>query len=167
MENIIEKLATGDILHCTGKRLISKLIRKFTKSRFSHTAIFIELWGQPYVIDAQKDGVNVRPWSEWRKEYDYKFIASRPPACNEKEFAIKAMSKVGFTAYDLEGLLIRQPWELLTGKWRNRGNKEDDVMYCSEYAAWCHNFPEFYRMSPEDVWNYCEANNWQIVLTVE
>jgi len=39
------ELKTGDILNCTGKKLLSKIIKMFTKSRFSHTAIFIEIWG--------------------------------------------------------------------------------------------------------------------------
>jgi hypothetical protein len=81
----MKKLVTGDILHCTGKRPLSKLIRFFTKSKFSHTALFIRIWDQPYVIDAQKDGVNVRPWEEWIKEYDYSFIVSRSSLCDEKE----------------------------------------------------------------------------------
>jgi hypothetical protein len=72
-------LKTGDILHCTGKRLLSRLIRKFTKSKFSHSALFIEIWGQPYIIDAQRDGVHVRPWNDWCNQYNYTILAHRSP----------------------------------------------------------------------------------------
>lgn len=60
-------LKTGDILHCSGKKLLSRLIKKATKSKFSHSAVFIEIWGQPYILDAQIDGVNVRPLNDWLK----------------------------------------------------------------------------------------------------
>lgn len=150
-------LKTGDILHCTGKRVISKLIRLATKSQFSHSAIFIEIWGQPYVIDAQKNGVNLKPWDAWVEEYDYTFKVSRKiyPAVEPKTFSMRALEKVGLTAYDFESLLIRQPWKLITGKWKSRGKKEEFKMYCSEYAAWCHDIPKWWEMSPDDLYNYC------------
>lgn len=153
----LEKLKTGDILHCTGKRLISKIIKRLTKSEFSHTAIFIEIWNKPYIIDAQKDGVNIRPFNEWVVDYNYTFKVHRSPNfVNESTFAIRAMSKCGTTAYDLEGLLLKQPFEILTGKWKNRGiRKECDKMYCSEYVAWCYGWEDCYRMSPRDVYEKC------------
>lgn len=160
-----EALRTGDILHCTGKKLLSKLISKATKSTFSHTALYVEIWGQPYVIDAQKNGVNVKPWDEWLAKYDYKFIATRfTKKLDEKTLATKALSKVGLTGYDFEGLLLKQPFKLLTGKWRQKPEqKEEDKMYCSEYVAWVWDIPESYKMSPEDVWNYCLARRSRII----
>ena len=125
-------LKTGDILHCSSKRLISKLIKKATKSNFSHTALFIEIWGQPYVIDAQKDGINVRPWDAWMEKYNYDLVIHRSTdLVNEKTFAQRALTKVGHTGYDFEGLLLRQPIELITGKWLEKGDK-NVKMYCSE-----------------------------------
>jgi uncharacterized protein YycO len=154
---------TGDILHCTGKRLLSKLIRKFTKSQFSHTALFIEIWGQPYIIDAQKDGVNVRPWNEWVKEYNYKIVAHRSQdTIDSHALSKRALTKVGHTAYDIESLLFRQPLKLLTGKWDIKKD-EDNKMYCSEYVAWVYGVEKSYRMSPEDVYQWCLINNFKEV----
>jgi len=156
----LEELETGDILHCSSDRLIGKLIRKFTKSTFSHSAIFISIWGCPYVIEAQNNGVNVKPWDEWIKKYDYKFVVTRNPLLNnETQFAVNAMTKVGLTAYDFEGLLLRQPWYLITGKWRNRGNKESNKMYCSEYVAWAHGIEDYFKMSPESLWEFSKNNH--------
>ncbi len=47
MNNIdINQFKTGDVLHCRGRRLISKLIRWATKSQINHTALFIWLWDE-------------------------------------------------------------------------------------------------------------------------
>ena len=151
---------TGDIFHCTGNGLIAKAIMKATKSKVSHSALFIEIWGKPYIIDAQKDGVNLRPFDEWVKMYNYKYVVHRyPNDFNRKEFALKAMTKIGNTAYDFEGLLIKQPIELLTGKYRRKGN-EENKMYCSEYVAWCYGINESYRMSPEDLLQWCNKSKF-------
>lgn len=156
----LETLKVGDILHCSGNRVLSKLIKKFTKSKFSHTALFIEIWGQPYIIDAQKDGVNVRPFEEWKKEYNYNFIVHRPVnPIDEKEFSIRALSKVGHTAYDIEGLVFKHPWQILTGTWKEKGDKSEQ-MFCSEFVAWVYNVETSYRMSPQDVYEWCKENDF-------
>ncbi|MEY2869856.1 MAG: hypothetical protein RIR01_2358 [Bacteroidota bacterium] len=160
METILKP---GDILHCSGNRLISKLIKLFTKSKVSHTALYIEIWGQPYIIDAQKDGVNVRPFEEWQKKYKYFYIINRNPLLTKEDGEViskRALSKVGHTAYDLESLLIRQPWKLLTGNWKEAGNKEEK-MYCSEFVAWVYEIPDYFKMSPEDLFNWCKLRNYQ------
>lgn len=154
-------LKTGDILHCAGKKWLSKVIRRLTKSKFSHTALFLEIWGQPYIIDAQKDGVNVRPWNEWQAIYNYDFVVHRALEGTVDDVALskRAMTKVGHTAYDIEGLIFRQPWELLTGNWNPKKN-EGDKMYCSEYVAWVYGVEKSYRMSPEDVYQWCISSNF-------
>jgi len=161
-----ENLKTGDIIHCRGKRLIPKLIMWATKSTISHTALFIEIWGQPYIIEAQRNGVNVKPWDAWRTKYGYEFLIHRSNdtflQAKIKRFSVRAMSKVGTTGYDFTSLLIRHPWRLITGKWRKR-KFEHDKMYCSEYVAWTHGIEHFYRMTPSDLFEYCKMKNFQII----
>ncbi len=155
-----EKLKTGDILHCTGSSLLSKLIRKFTKSRYSHTAIVIECWGQPYVVGAQKNGVNVRHYEEWLKEYKYDFIVSRPIfSFKPHQLSIKSFSKVGVTRYDFASLLWYQPKYIITGKWKGKNKPDADKrMYCSEYVAWIYDLPSWWKLSPNEVYQYCINN---------
>lgn len=156
-------LKTGDVLHCAGKRLISKMIRWATKSEFNHTALYIEIWGQPYIIDAQENGVNVKPFDQWQKEYGYDYIVTRPPfEVDEKRTAVKAMSKVGLTAYDFEGLIIKQPIELLTGKWKKKKD-EQHKMYCSEFVAWVYYVNDSYKTSPADFLKFCKQSNWSLI----
>jgi hypothetical protein len=158
----LETLKTGDVLHCRGNRLISKLIRWATKSQINHTALFIWIWDEPYIIDAQDNGVNVKPLQSWLDEYKYNFVIHRrPKPIAEKKIATKAMSKVGLTAYDFEGLLIKQPIALLTGKWNKKAkNHEEDKMYCSEFVSWVYGLDESYKMTPKDFLKYCNENNW-------
>lgn len=159
-----KNLITGDILHCRGKGILSRLILWATKSTWSHTAIFIEIWHQPYILEAQRKGVHVIPFDEWLKKYGYNFEVSRNTYLTDyKLYATSALSKVGTTGYDFVSLLIRGPWSLITGKWK-RKKFEEDRMFCSEYALWTHAVEKAYRMSPHQVYEYCiSVNGWASV----
>lgn len=158
------RLKTGDILHCTGHGWRSKIIKRVTKSKFSHSAMFIEIWGQPYVIDAQKDGVNVRPFDVWMKEYDYDFIIHRTSGqLDSKELSKRAMTKVGNTAYDFTSLIFKHPIKLLFGFWRMKNN-QFEKMTCSEYVAWVYGAGRAYRMSPEDLYQWCRQNGFHKII---
>ena len=147
-------LQTGDILHCTRKSLLSWLIRKITKGDFNHTAIVIEIWGQIYIVDSQKDGTQLRPFNIWQKKWGYKYKISRPIDIDPVEFSIRALSKTD-TGYDFSTLLIRGPWKLLTGRWKNKKN-EDDKLYCSEFWAWLFYVEYDGIITPTDVFNHCQ-----------
>lgn len=157
------KLETGDILHCSSNGFIGRSIKWATKSPINHSALFIEVWGKPYIIDSQKDGTNLRPFDEWVKKYEYKYIVHRDITLSDehkRNLSIKALSKSGNTAYDFAGLLIRQPIRLITGKWKYKGKKETDRMYCSEFVSWVHNISSSYRMTPKDLYIYCLSEGY-------
>ena len=158
------KLKTGDILHCTGKGILARAIMKFTKSPFSHTAVFVSVWGQDYVIDAQSDGVNLRPFEAWKEKFNYQYRVTRVANVDEKPFALNALSKAGVTAYDFISLVIKQPISLITGNWREERKDPTKKMYCSEYAAWCHGIKHFNRMNPKQDWDFAIENNHEIIL---
>jgi hypothetical protein len=152
---------TGDIFHCKSNGFIGRAIRWATKSNINHSAIFIEIWGQAYIIDSQSKGTNLIPFAEWTDKWKYKYIVHRDPHLTDhKQFAIRALSKSGNTGYDFESLLIRQPISLITGKWNHRERKENERMYCSEFAAWTHYIDISYRMTPKDLYNYCKENKY-------
>lgn len=154
------ELKTGDILHCSRKGVLASVIRFATKSKLNHTAIFIEIWGEPCIIEAQGNGVNIKTFESWVKKYGYKYEVSRSPKdFDVKKYSIHAMSKVGVTGYDFASLFFRQPFRLITGNY-NVKKDETKKMYCSEYAMWTHGIEKSYRMSPQDVWIYCKNNNW-------
>jgi len=151
-------LKTGDILHCRNNRWLSKLIRWATRSSWSHTAIYIEINGRPFIIEAQKNGVNIKTFDNWEKQYGYYWEAHRnlamPP---ERVFFDRAISKAGVTGYDFDDLIIKHPWRLITGKWKREPNEDED-MYCSYYAMWTHEVPDAYKMRPDEAFAYCERH---------
>lgn len=155
--NNIMELKTGDILNCTGNKLLSKIIKLFTKSKFSHTAMFVEVWGEKFIMDAQKDGIQLRPFKNWTEKYNYKYEVRRSPFnINEKEFSKRAMSKLG-TQYDVKSLVVGQPIEIFTGRWVIDNERDfTKKMYCSEFVAWCYGISDYYKMSPEDL------HKWQL-----
>jgi hypothetical protein len=161
----VEDIQTGDLLHCRGNGVIAKLISFFTKSKVTHTAVAIRLWGQLYIIDAQRKGIIPRSFYSWCNTYKYKFEVQRNPKFKEeKDFAIKAMSQSG-TDYDFELLLVEYPHKIIaeTVKLNLRLRKKfesNDRFICSEYAMWCHGIEQPYKFTPKLVKEYCYKNNW-------
>lgn len=157
-------LQTGDVLHCTRNKIISRIIRRFTKSDFSHSALFISIDGSPFIMDAQKDGVNIRPFNAWMKRYKYQFIISRKDGWSEnienvKLFVRNAMSKSGVTPYDFRGLILEQPFKILFKRRIYRIGYDDKRLYCSEFVAWAWGATN-YQLSPQDLYNWCTENRF-------
>jgi len=155
------ELKTGDILHCYGHGVISKLIRWFTKSWASHTAVVVEVWGQIYIVDAQKNGTNPKPIEAWLREYEYDVIVSRPTTGpkDTHAFSIRAFTKVGLTGYDFGSLFWKHPWSIITGKDLKR-DPNDERMVCSEYVAWLYHIENPFRMTPKMMKEYCEREDF-------
>jgi len=155
------KLKSGDILICKADRLIPRLIKKFTKSEWNHTAIYAEVWDMPGVIEAQTDGINWKPWDAWVEEYGYEYIAYRKDNIrNPGNILRRAFSKCGHTGYDYFNFILKHPWQLITGKWKSRElSKEDDRMICSEYAGWIYRMPNWYKMTPDTQLKYMEQSS--------
>jgi len=153
----------GDFLSCTGKRTLSKIIKKVTKSEITHSAYAIDVWGELYIIDSQKDGTNPRKYDDWCKTYDYKVIVHRPLNKSKeqiKEEHKKAMSKSGKTPYDKVSLIIFQPIYNFFGVWLGKkGAKAIKKSYCSEFTAWLEGIPDFFLYSPAMFYEYMLNNN--------
>lgn len=156
------KLKDGDILICTANRVVPNIIKKVTKSKWNHSAIYMEFKGVPGVVEAQEDGINWKPFTAWEKKYGYEYIAYRKRNFTELEMDSvlkRAVSKLGHVGYDFISFVFRQPWKLLTGKWKYRGEyKEMKFMICSEYVAWCYGMPEWWKMTPDDNKKHMDSN---------
>ncbi len=148
-------LRTGDILNCQGHRWLSKLIGKFTHSKFTHTAIVVIIEDQTYIVEMQKNGCETKTYENWVIDYGYDYVVTRsdnPPS------RIKILSKSGTTNYDFALLALRFPFRLLqsaiTGKRFKveREKKEDNRMTCSEFVAWCYGWDDPQNYSPKDVY---------------
>ena len=151
-------LKKGDILHCTSNGWLGKAIQFFTRSRINHTALVLEVWNELYIIDSQRDGTNLRKAEDWIKEFNYKYIISRPK--NQKDIYLnniskRALSKSGITPYDFKSLFWYQPVYQITGNWKGKeGPDAEGKMYCSEYVAWVYELKNWWKLSPQDVFDY-------------
>lgn len=152
-----------DILHCKRKGVVPSLIRFFTKSRFSHTAIVIFIYDRPFILDAQAEGVNLRPFHIWKEEYQYSYeIARMVKNTSQKELdkiLHRGMKHVTETKYDYMSLLWHHPKYILTGKWR--GKKRQDALnriYCSELIAYMYQMPFWWKRSPQSVYCYTHCS---------
>ena len=155
-------LKTGDILHCQGRGLIPRLIRWATGSDWSHTAIFVEMWGQPYIIEAQRRGVYPKHYDVWMKRYGYYYKVHRSPIVPDPVIFSKIAMSASGTQYDFWSLLVRQPIRLIFGRWRKKQN-ESHKFYCSEFAAWCHDITRYEKFTPDDLHSYCMMYGWEVV----
>jgi len=146
-----QDLKMGDVLHCTSHGWLGRIIQKLTKSRINHTALVIEVWGEIFIIDAQKDGTNLRSLDNWNKMFSYKYKIHRPKKFNE-DLRNRAVSKIGATPYDFVSLILWQPIYILTGIWKGHTRSHaEDRMYCSEYVSWVYNLPNWWELSPNAV----------------
>lgn len=150
------ELRTGDILHCRGKGIVSRLIRAFTKSPYSHTATVVVIVGETYIIDSQRKGTHLKPYHHWLKSYGYRYHVSRVLGINKEEFTRRALSKADM-GYDYKALLLRHPLALIKKRWRKQA-VESDKMVCSEYVAWAHRFKDWFKMTPKKMRQYCLDN---------
>lgn len=153
---ISQHLETGDILHCQGNSLISRLIRRFTKSRISHTALVLRIEGTLFIADSQRDGTHLRPFNDWQRKYKYKFWVHRLRHSNRVNrrgiVKAKALDVIGTKKYDFASLLWYHPRYILTGRWKGKKtDSADERFYCSEFVAYCWDFPKWWRLSPEDL----------------
>ncbi len=155
-------LKDGDILICESDRLIPRIIKWVTKSKYNHSAIYLTVWDKEGVIEAQENGISWKPFDEWEKKYQYKYIVYRRKNTSPVEIryvAKRALSKAGYTGYDFVSFIFRHPYKLITGKWKFRGKKEEEkVMICSEFVGWAYSMPSWWRMTPDDQKKYMEVN---------
>lgn len=156
----MSNLKTGDILICRGNSIISKMIMKVTKGKWSHTCLYGEVWNQPGILEAQSNGVNFKLWDTWINKWGYTYKVYRHRSTfDEKQLMIKAFSKCGETKYDFWKFLIRIPIKLITGKWNDKGDKEDDKLICSAFTGWVWDLLNWQSMTPDDQDKYLDDND--------
>lgn len=152
-------LKTGDIISCytpfewrRPTTYLAPAIRAFTGFKYTHTALVVECWGSTFVAEAYTSGVILRPVEEFP---DGMVVSvQRPKQINEREVAVRALSRVSRTKYDISSLLMQAAFQI-TGKWHGSTNerKAAKKFYCSEFVAWVHGgiFKKWYMTTPGDI----------------
>lgn len=156
MENL--DLKTGDIILSYTKTTknpstwVSGAIRKISKQDWSHISIVVSCWNTLFYVEALPGGVKMTPIDEHPKDLN---VMIRRPNFEfiEKDIAIKAMSKIGYTDYDMISVVWFQFLKQITGKWygnTSASSKTDKSMYCSELVGWIYDIEKWWELTPGD-----------------
>jgi hypothetical protein len=133
---------------------LSALIRLFARIRYNHTGVIVNNWSIPFVNEAVGRGIISIEAKERMAGKQVKIFRRKNPII-ERDFAIRANSKLGKTPYDFSGLLFYQLAFQLFHVWIGTKNKEraEKKMYCYEYIAWLHSdiFSDWWKINPKDI----------------
>lgn len=164
---IRHELQTGDLVFCSGNYFFSKLIRRFTKSVFSHIGVIYkdEALERVLILESEKlYGVRLAPLSKYIKDYHGKnkpykglIVVARITPALDKTALNKAIS------FGLDELTKPYDnWEILRIAIRTIfgiGKKEKNRDYiCSELVQACFDEIEINfkdndtKISPNDIW---------------
>lgn len=160
-------LKTGDLVFCNGNYFFSKLIRKFTKSAWSHVGIIYkdENLNRILVLESEKIyGVRLAPLSKYLKDYHGKnkpykgkvFLARIVPEIPEEElkkgvsFGLDELTKP-YDNWEIFRIAIR----IIFGIGRREKNRN---YICSELVQECFKHANYdfkdndTKISPDDIW---------------
>ena len=128
------ELASGDVLCVRGRGLVSWLIRRLTRSAYSHAGLVYRFNQRVFCLEATGIGVHLILLSELVKRYhggiDYFAVPAADATQPERaiDFAFGQLGKL----YDHAGML-RFLWFLVGGA--KRRSRERSFWYCSEIVA--------------------------------
>ena len=147
-DQAISEINTGDILLCSGRYLVSELIKKVSDSVFSHVALLF-YWNERVLVleSVEDDGVRIVPLSHYIKNYENSqekyngtlYIARHEELANpqfDKEKIKKMLGKAVDLlnrSYDKDEIAkIVSRIGLGIGR-----HKDDDEYICSEFVDEC------------------------------
>jgi hypothetical protein len=168
-----------DYLACAGTGLLPTAIKTVTRGKYSHSAHFRIIQGKLFVVDAQKDGYNPKPFIEWHNQFKYSFVVLSP-IIPFTEIEIKEMNLIEYSLigkeYDFKSLLLKHPrkeilkgLEYITGKefdvWKEETIEESmKRLYCSEAEALIYSRPNA-QVNPTELYNDLVSNGFKEVFT--
>lgn len=153
---------------CYRNSIMSRLIRFFTSSTYSHASILLDNENRTYVIEAQKKGIHIMTYENWIDKYNYSYITFTPTTIlrpeSRKQIHESIWMYVGVRNYDFASLLIHQPLYIITGKWIGRRDKRAQKrLTCSEFIALVLDIPKNWKKTPEDLYQYLvESSKWDL-----
>jgi len=132
-------LRPGDVLLCCGTSLMSRAIRLFGRSRWSHVAMVDRLRGRVIVYESTFPRGRMLPLSQWLKE-DHGEVYVGLPSCVDAggwlaspDMACEYALSVHFRPYGLLDLVRYAVWRL-TGWWPGRADNAEQLV-CSELVG--------------------------------
>lgn len=144
--------------------IISWLIRKVTTSHWNHCALLVELHGQPFIIESDIKGVVMMPFKNWVRQQQIAVFNT----LESSHRMTNALKKVGVSGYSFADLFWFMPIYLLTGQFY--GRKVDGYSNkptCYEFAAWVHDFPDWYKIEPKTFINELYRRRYTHEITIQ
>ncbi|WP_223594016.1 YiiX/YebB-like N1pC/P60 family cysteine hydrolase [Neobacillus bataviensis] len=143
-----QEIRTGDLLFCSGRHIVSELIKKVSDSMFSHVALLC-YWNDRVVVleSVENDGVRAVPLSHYlynyensNKKYKGELYLARHEEVGNPHFDLGKINKMLGNAVDLlnynydkdEIARIVARVGLGIGK-----HKDDKAFICSEFVDVC------------------------------
>lgn len=166
METNSIKLNTGDILHCHGYDINSRITRAFTKHWCDHSALVVEAWGQVFVLDVINNVLSVQLLDHWLKSTNYDVLVARPkePISNEMLFCIRAFNRTHQPMLSFVKMWFKKPLDFFKkkkAKSKHLGLKERTTIP-SEFVAEMFNIKKPYLITPPKLYKLTEDKNFKI-----
>ena len=170
MEIIIDisEINTGDILLVSSKSKLSTLIQKFEGGKWSHSAIFWWVYGELFVIEADKYGIAITKFSDYLNSNSDLLILKPTFKVDGSEYGKFMLPYIGHTPYNYFDLFIVQPIYILSNKKIWLGDKNTSRFMCSEFIAFVYNhfnsliFEDWSKLTPEDLFDSIFFKHFEI-----
>lgn len=150
-------LQTGDIVLYRSNSLLSRLIRFFTMSEFSHAELIVKNWGYDELTGSVSIGVRGTDFYRYSKGKHISIVRHFDnrdgiDSNEERRIAQRANFMKG-VKYDFLSLLWFQPIFQIINRWNGRTKeKAENRMYCSEYVAWVYELESWWNYIPADLY---------------
>lgn len=147
-EQAKNKIKTGDILLCSGRHLVSEMIKKLSNSVFSHMALLV-YWNEHVLVleSVEDDGVRVVPLSHYlynyensKEKYNGEMFIARHDLVDSPDFDKEKIKSMCGKAIDLlnrnydKDEIAKIVARISLGIGRH---KEDFEYMCSEFVDEC------------------------------
>lgn len=126
--------------------IVPHLIRKVAKTFYNHALWLILIEDNWFVVETTSSKIHFVPYREWAKDQ----ILEVTPVLSGSLIRGKIMEAIGAYSYDYASLLVLKPTEIaLKRKLSDKLFLKSRRLYCYEFLAWAQNFPEYWRIEPE------------------
>jgi hypothetical protein len=132
----ITELQTGDVLLYKSTSWLSKAIRFFSKSKYSHASVVFDCWFNFFVAEADRKGVLVNSIENSIKGCE--ILVLRPKQSVNQSFNVYITRTLGNYEYGFFKLAVVQlVWQLsLHNIWLGKTKGEPKHFICGEYVEY-------------------------------
>lgn len=126
--------------------IVPHLIRKVAKTFYNHALWLILIEDNWFVVETTSSKIRMVPYRYWVKDQ----ILEITTVHDGTLLRGKIMDSIGHNSYDYRSLFLWKPFEIFSKrKIKDQIFLSSENMYCYEFLAWAQNFPEYWRIEPE------------------